>query len=141
MEVLMSGELTGGCQCGAVRYVAIGEPLMTAICHCTRCRRANAAPAVGWALFTQGQVQFTGAEPKAYESSPGVQRRFCGDCGTQICFEANYLPGLIDLTLGSLDQPERAPPQFHYWESRRLSWLVFGDELPRHPEFPPAEAA
>lgn len=39
--------LEGGCQCGSVRYRITGDPVMTALCHCTMCRRANAAPAVG----------------------------------------------------------------------------------------------
>ena len=36
---------SGGCQCGRVRYEADGDPVMVALCHCTMCRRANAAPA------------------------------------------------------------------------------------------------
>lgn len=46
-------------------------------------------------------------------------------------------PGLIDITIGSLDDPARVAPTFHYWESRRLPWLLIDDRLPRHAEFPP----
>lgn len=130
-------KLEGGCQCGAVRYRVSGAPVMAAICHCSMCRRANAAPAVAWAMFQEPQVVFTGVRPRQYASSGEGQRGFCETCGTPICFTAAYMPGLIDLTIGSMDQPEAVTPRFHYWHSRHLAWAEFADTLPRHPEFPP----
>jgi len=130
-------KLEGGCQCGAVRYEVAGVPLMAAICHCTMCRRANAAPAVAWALFEESQVTFTQTAPKRYCSSEEAVRGFCDVCGTQISFTATYIPGLIDLTVGSMDQPESATPEFHYWHSEHLAWAEFADGLPRHAGFPP----
>lgn len=129
----------GGCQCGAVRYRASGEPAMTALCHCSMCRRAHAAPAVGWAMFDATQVAFSGLAPTVYESSPGARRRFCPRCGTQISFDADHLPGLIDISIGSLDDPGAVPPALHYWESMRLPWLRLDDALPRFAGFPPTE--
>lgn len=129
---------TGGCQCGKVRYSVSGEAIVVALCHCSMCRRANAAPAVAWAMFAQDQVRFEG-EPKTYRSSPAAMRGFCAECGTQLCFTAEYIPGLIDLTVGSFDRPESLPPTLHYWDSKRLPWAQFADDLPRHAEFPPFE--
>lgn len=129
--------LEGGCQCGAVRYEATGDPVMTAICHCSMCRRSNAAPAVAWAMFAESQVRFTRDIPKSYASSEEGRRGFCGTCGTQVSFTASYIPGLIDLTIGSMDRPDALAPQFHYWHSRRLAWAEFADALPRHDGFPP----
>jgi hypothetical protein len=129
----------GGCQCGAIRYEASSDPVVVALCHCTMCRRANAAPAVAWAMFSETQVHFTTAHPKQYQSSPPARRGFCGHCGTQISFTADYIPGLIDLTVGSFDQPESLTPVLHYWDSKRLPWVQFADRLPRYAEFPPFE--
>lgn len=129
----------GGCQCGAVRYRASGEPVMAALCHCSMCRRAHAAPAVAWAMFPQAQVQFLGEAPAAYASSAQARRSFCARCGTQISFVADYIPGFVDLAIGSLDDPDAIAPTFHYWHARRLRWVEFADALPRHPEFPPLE--
>ena len=131
--------LEGGCQCGSIRYRITGEPVLAALCHCTMCRRAHAAPAVAWAMYAESQLTFLEAEPTIYESSPGARRGFCPRCGTQISFTADYIPGLVDITIGSLDDPARVPPTLHYWESRRLPWLHLTDELPRYPEFPPSE--
>jgi len=127
----------GGCQCGRVRYRISGEPVMTAICHCTMCRRANAAPAVAWALFHEGQIVFLKDRPATYPSSAEARRGFCPICGTQISFTAEFIPGLIDITIGSLDQPEVLAPTLHYWDSERLPWLHLADDLPQFPEFPP----
>jgi hypothetical protein len=131
--------LEGGCQCGAMRYRITGEPVLAAVCHCSMCRRAHAAPAVAWAMFQEAQVTFAKAKPTTYASSPEARRGFCPTCGTQICFTASFIPGLIDITIGSLDKPEAVPPTLHYWDSRRLPWMKIGDDLPRHPEFPPQE--
>ena len=133
----MTGNREGGCQCGAVRYAVRGEPLMTAVCHCTMCRRAHAAPAVAWAMFRDDQVSFVKGPPATYASSPEAKRAFCAACGTQISFTATFMPGLIDITIGSLDHPEAISPTLHYWDSERLPWVRFDDDLPRYPGLPP----
>ncbi len=132
-------ELEGGCRCGAVRYRITGDPVMAAICHCSMCRRANAAPTVAWAMFQESQVTFIRAEPTAYSASAEAQRGFCRVCGTPISFKAGYIPGLIDITIGSLDHPEAVTPTLHYWVSKKLPWVRIGDDLPQFPEFPPVE--
>ncbi len=129
----------GGCQCGNIRYEIGGEPMLAAICHCSMCRRANAAPVVAWAMYAQEQVRFTRAQPQEYASSAEARRGFCPRCGTQISFTADFLPGLIDITIGSLDQPEAVRPTLHSWHSKHLGWVEFADGLPRHPELPPFE--
>jgi hypothetical protein len=48
-------------------------------------------------------------------------------------------PSLIDITIGSLDDPGRVPPDVHYRESMRLPRLPRAGALPRYPEFPPTE--
>ncbi len=133
----MSETYEGGCLCGATRYVATGEPVVVALCHCSMCRRAGGAPAVAWAMFPIGQFTITREKPSLYASSEGVERGFCAKCGTPLTFTAGFLPGLVDVTVGSLDDPTRLPPVMHIWESRRLAWLTLADDWPRHAELPP----
>lgn len=127
----------GGCLCGRVRYVVSGKPHLVSYCHCGSCRRSAAAPVVVWATFDQASFVFEKGEPRVNASSAGVERRFCGDCGTPLTYMADFLGGLVDVTVGSLDDPSVLPPQMHIWESKRLGWLEIPDDLPRHAEFPP----
>ena len=128
----------GGCLCGSVRYRVRGEPIAVALCHCSTCRRAAGAPAVAWAMFALEELRFLRAEPARYASSPGVERGFCGRCGTTLTFAADVLPGLVDVTLGSLDDPAcPAGRRCTSGSASRLPWLALADDLPRHPELPP----
>ena len=72
----MSNEtIEGGCQCGLVRYRVSGSPVLAALCHCSMCRGASAAPTVAWAMYQESQVTFLNSPPKVYESSPGAKPR------------------------------------------------------------------
>jgi hypothetical protein len=130
---------TGGCQCGAVRYEVRGEPVMVALCHCTMCRRAHAAPVVAWAMYEESQLRFTKGTPAQYASSKEARRGFCAACGTQLSFTASYIPGLIDVTVGSLDRPDSVAPTFHYWDAERLPWMTHADGLAVYDGFPPTD--
>src|SRR5688500_6490576 len=123
--------LEGGCQCGSVRYRIVGSSLIAAICHCTMCRRANAAPIVAWAMYKEEQVTFLNERPTPYQASPEATRRLCGRCGTQISFVADYIPGLVDITIARLYHPNAVSPTLHYCYSRHLEWMVLSDSLPK----------
>ncbi len=136
-EASMSSGLEGGGLCRSIRYVVRGEPIVVALCHCSMCRRSAGAPVVAWAMFPLDRFELVRGEPAVHASSPGVERAFCGRCGTQLTFRADFLSGLVDVTVVSLDDPAALPPRMHIWESRRLPWLTMADALPRHAELPP----
>jgi hypothetical protein len=133
----MAKDHEGGCLCGAVRYRVAGDAVVTAWCHCTICRRSAGAPAVAWAMFPIDGFAYTAGKPGVYESTPGVSRTFCAACGTPLACTGPNLPGLVDLTTASLDDPAAFAPKVHIFESRRIPWVHLGDDLPRFAEFPP----
>ena len=128
---------TGGCQCGAVRFALTGQPVMTALCHCTMCRKAHSAPAVAWAMYAETQLQWTQGKPKGYLSSADGLRGFCGKCGTPLSFTASYLPDFIDIPIGCMDEPQSLPPQCQYWCDEHLPWMHELQTLPKFAAFPP----
>jgi hypothetical protein len=112
----------GGCHCSAVRFRISGEPLLSIVCHCASCRRANSASAVAWLTFDRGQVDMLSGRLTSYRSSQGVVRQFCGACGSQISYETAESPATIDITTASLDNPALFPPTSEVWLEHRVSW-------------------
>lgn len=101
----MSAEMiTGGCQCGAVRY-RIGRLGRPTICHCRMCQKAFGgffAP-----LVTAHGMEWTRGGPTHFQSSDKIRRGFCADCGTPLTYEAE--DGL-EIAIGTLDTPALAAP-------------------------------
>ena len=129
---LMDAKRVGGCLCGAVRYEVRGEITHETLCHCTFCRRANAAPVVAWFSVRPEAFHLTKGTLKSFSSSPGVVRSFCGECGTPITYQRDGLHEL-DVTTCSLDDPESAPPRDHTFTRSALAWASVKDGLPRYP--------
>lgn len=128
--------ITGRCRCGAISYVAEGEPLHHALCHCGDCRRSAGAPMVGWIAFREEQVVVTG-RPVRYASSPGVSREFCGTCGTGLFYRnPQMLPGIVDIQSATLDAAEQHPPGAHIQVAERLGWMGMAHELPTFEHYP-----
>ena len=99
--------LEGGCYCGAVRYVAEGEPIMKAQCHCRECQYlTGGAPNVVIGMPMDG-FAYTKGQPSQF-SRPDLEnpvtREFCAVCGTQLGTRAPGFPGMI-IKVGTLDDP------------------------------------
>ena len=129
----MSGILTGGCLCGAVRY-RLGTLLYPAtFCHCESCRRAAGAHVVAWLTVAATDFGCTSGRPREYESSTGAWRSFCERCGTPLTYRNGSRAGEIDVTVGSLDQPAAVTPVDHIWIADAPRWDRPSDGLPCHP--------
>lgn len=126
----MTKTLTGGCQCGRVRYSVRVENDDAYLCHCRMCQKATGGFAAAFVQVPEGAVTWQ-SEPGWYASSPIARRPFCRECGTPLGFMFNDGKGM-DLTVGSFDDPSAFVPVAHAGaESAHEAWLDTKD-LPRH---------
>ena len=119
----MSQTHQGGCFCGRHRYTFDDGDYVTANCHCSMCRRISGAPYVSWVVVPKSRFRFEGPEPKRLRSSEGGTRLFCSNCGTPLACELDKQPEDIDITIGTLDEPERWPPRYEVHDDTKLAWL------------------
>lgn len=128
---------TGHCHCGALRYEVTGKPIYKALCHCEDCRRHAGAPAVGWAAFPARALTIQAGATKVYASSENARRHFCPECGTGLFYyNEQVLPGLVDLRIATLDDPEAMAPEIHVQAAERLNWMARAHELPAFDRYP-----
>ena len=120
-------KMTGGCMCGAVRYETTGEAFSVGHCHCHSCRKHNGAAVVTLVGFKAEQVEFTGAERKIYESSPGVGRAFCANCGTPLTWEGDggELGPIFEFHVSTFDNPDVLIPTTHAFYPERIAWVRY----------------
>ena len=110
----------------------MGEATWGCYCHCDDCRRNCAAPVVAWLGVPEKQFEWTGQATTRLESSPGVSRHFCADCGTPMAFVADHYPGDMQLYAATLDDPGDFTPTFHVNYKSKLPWLRLDDDLPKY---------
>ena len=116
-------EIAGGCMCGQVRYLLSCDPVLATMCHCSDCRRSCGAQSVAWVIVPVEHFSFTQGEPVRFASSQDVERTFCSKCGTSLTYQVKRREHQMDITTGSLDDPEAYPPTQDYYCRDRLSWV------------------
>ena len=130
-EVIMAEEtlpITGGCQCGAVRYALNAEPYDIHICHCRMCQKAFGSFYAPLAKIQYKDFTWTRGEPAIFQSSPDVDRGFCQSCGTPLTF-AHKGSDYLNMSVGSLDQPERVKPEIQIGIESRIPWTAVIPQL------------
>ncbi|GGE36794.1 aldehyde-activating protein [Agaricicola taiwanensis] len=120
--------ITGGCQCGAVRYAFSGS-FEAMVCHCRMCQRASGGPYMAYATPSRERLRWTQGNPGRYQSSDKAERLYCRACGTPLAFR-NLARGTVDLTAGSLDNPELARPSWALGIESKRFWVDHVGELP-----------
>ena len=66
--------LTGGCQCGAIRFAVTAPPVKVSICHCRMCQKASGAPFASFADIDKREFAWTRGKPAAFKSSSIAER-------------------------------------------------------------------
>ena len=131
--------LTGGCQCGAVRYTVGEAPLTLYACHCEQCQEQSGS-AFGMSLIVPlAGFAIDGPTDHPRRTAPSGNEsdcHFCRHCGTRIVhIRVGAERGA--LKPGTLDRREWLEPVAHIWTSEKQGWTVIPDgvrDVPGQPD-------
>ena len=122
----------GGCQCGAIRYRLLRDPVALYACHCMSCQKQSSS-AFGLSMWVERDaVEFTGAEPRIYRTSGDSGREktcaFCGEYGTRVYHAGGAVreegSTMLSMKVGTLDDTSDVVPTSHLWTKRAQPWLA-----------------
>ena len=122
--------LTGGCQCGQVRYRINAAPYVFYLCHCTECQR-HTSSAFGESLRIKGSDLEVAGELKTYrrmsESGKTREGHFCPDCGVRIV-HGTQGSDMVNIKAGTLDDATWLVPAGHIWTRSKQRFVAIGDD-------------
>ena len=125
--------VTGGCQCGQVRYRVSEAPLTLYVCHCTECQRQSTAgfsmsmpvPRAGF-MITEGQPQ---TWTRTADSGRTVACAFCPHCGTRVFHAPTRNPAVVNVKPGTLDNTRWLKPVGHLWTRSAQPWVIIPPDV------------
>ena len=132
--------MDGGCTCRSVRYRMTSAPLFVHCCHCRWCQRETGAAFALNAMIEADRVMLLHGSPEAINtpsnSGKGQKIHRCPTC--RIAVWSNY-SGAGDairfVRVGTLDDPDRLPPDIHIFTSSKQPWVVLPEGTPAVPEY------
>ena len=130
----------GGCTCRSVRYRIATEPLFVHCCHCRWCQRETGASFALNAMIEADRVTLLAGEPELVDtpsaSGKGQVIARCPKC--RIAVWSHYAgagPHVRFVRVGTLDDPDRLPPDIHIFTSSKQPWVVLPEDIPAVPEY------
>jgi hypothetical protein len=131
--------LTGGCQCGKLRYEIRQAPSMAYTCHCTDCQHLTGSAFSLAITVADNAFRLTSGEPwlvdRKAASGRTVTRWLCRDCGCWIVGGAQpgAAPGerIRRVRAGTLDDTSWLRPTAHFWTRSKQPWVILpvGDQI------------
>ncbi len=133
-------EYTGGCTCRQVRYRLTDRPMFIHCCHCRWCQRETGTAFALNALIESDRVQLESGSVEIIDtpSNSGKGQRIarCPTC--RIALWSNY-GGSGDVfrfvRVGTLDEPDRCPPEVHIFTQSKQPWVVLAAGVPAFAEY------
>ncbi|WP_281017271.1 MULTISPECIES: GFA family protein [unclassified Minwuia] len=133
--------LEGGCYCGALRYQAVGEPVLRAQCHCRECQYFSGGGPNYFMLMPIEGFRYVLGAPQTFQRDDihaAVTRDFCGTCGTHITTRRPDMRSLLVLKAGTLDDPSLYDqPRLAIFCIDRQPFHQLPDALPLFERMPP----
>jgi len=140
-ETAQSPPLTGGCQCGAVRYEITNPPRALFVCHCLECRKQSASAFGITVSVAREAFRIVHGAVKSWSRDTDQGNRldchFCPECGTRIWHENAPDTEHVSLKGGSLDDGTDLAGAIHIWTARKLPGVVIPPGAECYPGEPP----
>lgn len=131
--------LEGGCDCRAVRYRMESGPLFVHCCHCRWCQRETGASFALNAMIEADRVTLLGAEPELINtpsaSGKGQIIARCSHCRIAVWSNYGGRETVRFVRVGTLDDPDRLPPEIHIFTASKQPWVVLPPGTPAVPEY------
>ena len=133
--------LTGGCQCGSVRYEITAEPIALYACHCSECRKQSGSSFGMSLIVPRAAFKITVGEPKCWSRSSAqgsdVRCWFCPDCGTRVWHVSSGSPTFRSVKGGTLDEQVSLDGAVHLFTDRKLDGVGIPEGALCFPGEPP----
>ena len=129
--------LTGGCNCGAVRFEVTAPLALASYCHCKRCQRRSGAAASANAHPAPDAFRIVAGEDRlrVWKPDGGGEKWFCGDCGSSLFGRNPSHADPIGIRMGAFDGDPGIRPSVRQFVAYAAPWEPIPDDgLPRHPE-------
>lgn len=128
----------GGCTCRRVRYRMTSNPLIVHCCHCRWCQRETGSAFVINAMIEAVRVEDLAGEVEIVDtpshSGNGQRISRCPIC--HVAVWSNYSSDAIHcIRVGTLDEPDRLPPDIHIFTASRQPWVVLPPDIPAFEEY------
>jgi hypothetical protein len=136
----MEGHAEGGCGCRAIRYRMHGRPLFVHCCHCRWCQRETGSAFVLNALIESERVELLAGAPDLVltpsASGKGQKIARCPLC--RLALWSHYAGSgdrFAFVRVGTLDDPDRFPPEIHIFTASKQPWVILPEGVPAVPEY------
>jgi hypothetical protein len=130
----------GGCTCRAVRYRVLSAPLIVHCCHCRWWQRETGSAFVLNYLIEAERMQSLQGTPDLIDtpsnSGKGQKIARCPVC--RVALFSTYAGAgekLRFVRVGTLDEPDRFPPDIHIYTESRQPWVVLPAGVPAVPQY------
>ena len=125
----------GGCTCRHVRYRLTSRPMFVHCCHCRWCQRETGSAFVLNAMIEADRVEPHSGEVDVVDtpsnSGRGQKISRCPKC--RVAVWSNYAgagPAIRFVRVGTLDEPDRLPPDIHIFTESKQPWIVLPADVP-----------
>ncbi len=131
----------GSCLCQDIRWEITGPLSEMSHCHCEMCRKAHGTAFATYATVRSADFRWLSGEAGIchFQSSPGLDRPFCGRCGSCVPGESEAFKGELGVPVGPLEGDFEERPRCHIFVSSAAPWHEVPDDLPRYDAWEPGD--